>query len=141
MTSEITGRAYRVGEGGRPNGQDATISVKVPCRVATTANILRYGTQTIDGVAVVVDDRVLLKDQTDATENGIYVCTAADWTRTKDCADAGDLVTGTEVRVNEGTAGQGRWYCSSADTITIGTDNITWVQVTGLSVTDGDKGD
>jgi hypothetical protein len=141
MSSTIIDRSSGLGTGATPNGENATISVKVPVRVATTANITLAGEQTIDGVAVVADDRVLVKDQTDQTENGIYLAATGDWSRTTDCADAGDLVTGTEVRVNSGSTNQGRWYCSSADPIAIGTDNITWAQVTGINIGDGSKGD
>lgn len=130
MASSITDRSSGVGTPGSPNGENATISVKVPVRVATTANITLSGAQTIDGVLVVANDRVLVKDQDTASENGIYVAATGAWTRAQDCADAGDLVTGTEVRVNAGSTNQGRWYCSSADPIDIGTDSITWARTT-----------
>lgn len=141
MTSTITDRASGLGSSATPNGENATISVKVPVRVATTGNITLVGLQTIDGVTLVANDRVLVKDQTDQTENGIYLASSDAWLRTPDCADNGDLVTGTEVRVNEGSTNSGRWYCSSADPIVIGTSNITWAQVTGIIVADGVKGD
>ncbi|CAD7044729.1 hypothetical protein REJC140_03859 [Pseudorhizobium endolithicum] len=44
-----------------------------PCRVATMGNISLQGLQTIDDVALAVSDRVLVKDQTDQRENGIYL--------------------------------------------------------------------
>ena len=141
MTSTITDRASGLGSSATPNGENATISVKVPVRVATTANITLSGLQTIDGVTLVANDRVLVKNQTDQTQNGIYLASSDAWLRTSDCADNGDLVTGTEVRVNAGSTNQGRWYCSSADPIAFGTSNITWAQVTGIIVGDGDKGD
>ena len=141
MASSITDRSSGVGTPGSPNGENATISMKVPVRVATTANITLSGAQTIDGVSVVAGNRVLVKNQTDASGNGIYVAATGAWTRAQDCADDGDLVTGTEVRVNSGTANAGRWYCSSADPIDIGTDNITWERVTGIVIGDGNKGD
>jgi len=53
-------------------GVMASLAGKAPVRVGTTANITLSAAQTIDGVAVVADDRVLVKDQTDGTENGIY---------------------------------------------------------------------
>lgn len=141
MASTITDRASGLGVASDPNGEDATVSLKRPVRAATTANITLEGAQTIDGVSIVADDRVLVKDQTTGSENGIYIAATGDWTRPKDCVDDGDLVTGTEVRVNEGTTNQGRFYCASTDPIDIGTDTITWTQVTGISVADGDKGD
>ena len=51
------------------------LDVKGSCRVGTTANITLSGTQTIDGVAVIAGDRVLVKNQSSAAENGIYIIT------------------------------------------------------------------
>ena len=52
----------------------AGLDLKDSCRVATTANITLSGTQTIDGVSVAADQRVLVKAQSTASENGIYLC-------------------------------------------------------------------
>ena len=54
------------------------------CVCATTANITLSGTQTIDTISVSADDRVLVKNQTDASENGIYLCKSGSWVRTDD---------------------------------------------------------
>ncbi|MEM9471760.1 MAG: glycosyl hydrolase family 28-related protein [Pseudomonadota bacterium] len=129
MSSTITDRSSGLGTGAIPNGENATISQKVPCRVATTANITLSGLQIVDAVTVEADDRVLVKDQTDAAQNGIYLAGADAWRRSNDCVDAGDLVRGSQVRVNEGATGAGSWYCTSDDPIAIGNDNITWVDV------------
>ena len=48
----------------RRQGLTTAVAVKAPCRVATTANITLSGTQTVDGVALAVRDRVLVKNQT-----------------------------------------------------------------------------
>ena len=58
----------------RTDGLSSAAAIKGPCHVATTTNISLYGLQTIDGVSVVSGDRVLVKDQTAAYENGIYIC-------------------------------------------------------------------
>lgn len=134
MASTITDRASGVGSGGTPNGEDATLSVKVPCRVATTANITLSGTQTIDGVSVIADDRVLVKNQTTSSENGIYVASATGWSRSTDAADDGDLLKGSMVRVNEGSTNTGLWYCTASDPIDIGTDAITWARAEAMEV-------
>ena len=61
----------------------AGIISKPSVRVASTANIdlATGGELTIDGVALSAGDRVLVKDQTDATENGIYVVASGAWNR------------------------------------------------------------
>ena len=53
----------------RIDGLTTSVAIKAPVKVASTADLTLSGTQTIDGVAVVVDDRVLVKNQTDDTEN------------------------------------------------------------------------
>ena len=129
MPSTIIDRSSGLGIDAIANGENATISQKVPCRVATNANITLSGLRPIDAVTVVADDRVLIKEQTDASENGIYLASPDVWQRTADCVDAGDLVKGSEVRVNEGSVGAGSYYCTSEDPIVIGTDDIIWVDV------------
>src|SRR4051794_5043596 len=83
----------------------ANLAIKTPVRFATTANITLSGEQTIDGVAVVANDRVLVKNQTDATQNGIYLASTGNWTRATDFDSAREAVKGTLVYVNEGTVG------------------------------------
>jgi hypothetical protein len=60
------------------------LAIKAPVRVATTANITLSGLQTIDGIALVAGDRVLVKNQSDATANGLYNGVTGNWTRTID---------------------------------------------------------
>jgi phage-related tail fiber protein len=89
----------------RLQGVASGIAVKAPCRVATTANITLSGLQTIDGVTLVEDDRVLVKDQTDTTQNGVYKASSGAWTRATDFDGTTDIVQGTQVYVNLGTVG------------------------------------
>lgn len=111
----------------RIDGLTAEVAIKAPVRVATTANITLSGTQTIDGVAVVADDRVLVKDQTTATENGIYIASATAWSRAKDFDGNRDVVQGTLVAVKKGTTnGNTVWRVSTADDITIDTSSIAF---------------
>ena len=105
------------------------INFHQPVRVATTANITLSGTQTIDGVSLSVGDRVLVKDQTDQKQNGIYVVASSTWSRATDADNtpAGELAGGDFCLVLEGTAGSGYGYvCSNTSTITIGSTNITY---------------
>lgn len=101
--------------------------IKQPVRAATTANITLSGEQTIDGIACVTDDRVLVKNQTTASENGIYVVDTGTWSRAKDFNGVFDIVSGTMVRVNQGsTNGDGWFIVSTADPITIGTTELNF---------------
>ncbi len=85
----------------------AGISVKDPVRVVAPANVnLASPGANIDGVALAQDDRFLAANQTDASENGIYVWNgaAAAATRPTDADDDGDVFDGSMVAVAEGTS-------------------------------------
>jgi parallel beta-helix repeat protein len=114
----IIDRRYSVAEGQ---------AVKAPCRAATTANITLSGQQTIDGVAVVEGDRVLVKNQSTASENGIYTVSTGPWTRPRDFDGSYDVVTGTRVYVTGGSLSANIEYCiSTTGEIVIGTTAINW---------------
>lgn len=120
MTSPSTDRLF---------GSNSSLAIKAPCVAGTTANITLSGEQTLDGVAVVTDDRVLVKDQTDTTENGIYIADTSDWQRTPDFDGTRDIVKGTLIRVSGGsTLTDSYWTISSPNPITIGTSSITFTQ-------------
>lgn len=84
-------------------GQAPGSGAKEPCRVATNANITLTGLQTIDDVALATGDRVLVRSQTNAAENGIYTASNGTWTRTPDWNRADDAVPGVFISVSEGT--------------------------------------
>lgn len=117
------------------------LNFHAPVRVATTANITLSGTQTIDGVSVAVGDRVLVKNQTTQTENGIYVVASSGWARATDAdnSPSGELAGGDFVFVTSGTVNAGFGYvCSNTTAITIGVTNITYVPFNaGQAVTAG----
>lgn len=122
----IVDRRYSVAEG---------TAVKAPVRAATTANIALTGEQTIDGIAVVDGDRVLVKNQSTASENGIYQASTGNWERTRDFDGALDVVTGTRVFVTAGTANGGaEFVVSTVGEITIGSTNITFTSITAVAV-------
>lgn len=95
---------------------------------ATTANITLSGLQTVDGVTLTAGQRVLVKNQTTASTNGIYAASSGAWTRTAD-ASQGTLTSGALVLVLGGTSqAASQWYLQTSDPITVGTTNQTWVQ-------------
>ena len=106
----------------------AGLSWKDSVRAGTTANITRSAPQTIDGVAVIAGDRVLVKNQTAPAENGIYLVAAGAWTRALD-ADAADELLGAAVFVSEGTTlADTAWVMSTNAPITVNTTNLSFVQ-------------
>ena len=116
------------------------LDVKDSVKVATTANITLSGTQTIDGVAVSADERVLVKDQSTASQNGLYLCKASTWERTTDLA-TGANAAGMFTFVEQGTvnADNGFTCTSNTGSAVVGTNNLTFAQFSGAgSVTAGD---
>jgi hypothetical protein len=114
---------------GYVDGKATGLTVHEPVAAATTANITLSGAQTIDGVAVVAGNRVLVKDQTNAADNGIYIVAAGAWTRATDMASWGD-VANAYVWVESGsTQGDSGWVVGAINPNgVIGTDDIPWVQ-------------
>jgi phage-related tail fiber protein len=109
-------------------------SWRANAQAATTTNITLSGTQTIDGYAVQVGDRVLVKDQTDQTQNGIYVADTGAWTRATD-ADTGAELLGAAILVLNGTVNPlSQWVNTNTGSITVGTTNITFTKLQGNGV-------
>jgi hypothetical protein len=109
----------------------AGLAWKDTVRAGTTANITLSAPQTIDGVSVIAGDRVLVKNQSTASANGIYVVAAGAWTRATD-ADTDQELVNAAVFVSEGTTlADTAWVCTTNLPITVGTTNLTWVQFAG----------
>lgn len=114
----------------------ASGAFKSPVKAATVANITLSGTQTIDGVALVADDRVLVKNQTTASGNGIYLVKVGAWVRATDF-DAWSEIFGTSVIVDQGsTQADTVWICTANAGGTLGTTSITFAQMQG-QIADG----
>jgi hypothetical protein len=125
------------------------LDVKQSVRAATTGPItLATGLEagdTIDtNVTLVAGNRVLVKDQSTASENGIYVVQASGApvraTDANGTADTGTVSGGTFTFVEEGTVNaDSGWVVSTNGPITVGTDAMNWVQFSGAgSITAGD---
>ena len=114
------------------------IDWKPSVRAATTADItLATGLEngdTLDGVTLATGNRVLVKDQADATENGIYVVAVSGApTRSTDADTAAEITASFAVFVEEGTANaDSGWTLTNNGSVTIGTTQLTFTQFTGL---------
>lgn len=132
---QITGLAAPTGgtDATNKNYVDALVSGlvwKQAVAAATTANVTLSGEQTIDGVALVTGDRVLVKNQSTAADNGIYVVASGAWTRSTDM-DSGSEFSSATVFVKQGTVNADSGWTQTAEVTTVGTDTVTFVQFTG----------
>lgn len=107
---------------------------KESVRAATTANIAAMsGAMTIDGVALVAGDRVLVKNQTTSTQNGIYVVQSGAWTRSAD-ANTWNSLVGAFTFVESGTENGDCGFLITVDPGgTLGTTPVTVVQFSGAA--------
>lgn len=121
----------------------AGLDPKESCTCATTGNIGTYNSSggaagngqltsvaaTIDGVTLVQGDRVLVKDQSTATQNGIYVVTATTTTldRATDHDSNAEVNAGNFTFIEEGTVNaDSGWVLQGPDPLTINTSNLNW---------------
>ena len=108
----------------------SNVATRMPVRLVTTANDSLSGLAARDGVTPVAGDRILVTGQTTASANGIYIAASGAWARAADADQNGELVPGTTVAVNEGTANADtRWAIYSDAPITIGTTAQTWTKI------------
>ncbi len=119
------------------------LDFKDSVRVASTANVnLSAPGASIDGVSLSSGDRVLLKDQSTATQNGIYSWNGASstMTRTTDADSSTEVTSGLFVFVEEGTANADNGYVLTTDgSITLGGTNLAFTQFSGAGqITAGD---
>tara|TARA_R100000654_G_scaffold49332_1_gene75475 strand:- start:2465 stop:3751 length:1287 start_codon:yes stop_codon:yes gene_type:complete len=117
---------------GYVDGVSQGLDIKDSVKVATTANITLSGTQTIDGVAVSADERVLVKNQSTASQNGLYLCKASTWVRTDDLA-AGVDAAGMFTFVEQGSTNADQGFVCSSDkgSAVVGTNNLSYTQFSG----------
>jgi hypothetical protein len=101
-------------------------------KAATTANLDLAGTETIDGISILAGDRVLVKNQTTASANGIYVCvTPGAWTRATDMDTSAEF-SGAAMFVRQGTTqADTGWVCTNDADPNVGTDAIAFAQFSG----------
>jgi len=111
---------------------------KNPVKAATTVDITLTGAQTIDGISIVADDRVLVKSQTDGVDNGIYVASDTAWTRSVDMA-VGSEAAGAGMWINQGTVNGDQAYVCTDDTGSdiVGTNILTFIHYDSTGVIAG----
>jgi hypothetical protein len=107
--------------------------IKAECQVTTTVNITLSSLQTIDGYTTLVGDRVLVKNQTNQTENGIYVAATSAWARSSDANTYASLVSAFTFIQNGSTQQNSGWACTIPTSGTLGVTNITWAQLASAS--------
>ena len=131
----ITGLAAPVSpnDAARKTDVDAAVQgldVRDSVRVGSTGNLTLSGTQTVDNIPVVAGDRVLAKNQTTASENGIYVVAASAWSRSADLNATADCSPNMFFFVEEGTSyADTGWVCTTDGTVT--TANLVFAQFSG----------
>jgi hypothetical protein len=96
--------------------------------VSTTANITLSGTQTIDTIAVIAGDRILVKNQTTGSQNGIYTVQAGAWVRTADANVNYEVTSGMFIFVEKGSQAGTSWVMNTQGAITLGTTSLNFAQ-------------
>ena len=117
----------------------AGLRTRIIAEAATTANVnLTNGLEagdSIDGVTLVAGDRVLVKDQSDATENGLYLAVSSGAASRDPEHDTIAELSGQMIVVNQGTSNDNKIFlCTTDSSATIGSSNITYSQITPANV-------
>lgn len=117
-------------------GFDWKQSVRVATTTAGTLATSFAAGQSVDGVVLGTGDRILVKNQANGAENGIYTVNATGTpTRAADADTSADMTAGVTVFISEGTTqGNSAWSITTDDAITLGTTPITFTQVAGGSL-------
>lgn len=119
----------------------AGLDVHPSVRALGTANISLTALQTIDGVVLIANDRVLLTAQTTTSQNGYWLAQSGSWTRPLDYAAASTQKPNAFSFVQEGTLNSDSgWVSTTNGTITVDTTSTTWTQFTGGAAILGGSG-
>jgi len=117
-------------------------SVRESCQVATVFNITLNQTQDIDGVTVIVGDRVLVKNQTEPRWNGIYVVTNNNWTRAEDFdSNETEIVAGAYTAIILGNSFNNTlWIMHTPGQIILNTTDLNWSLLSKPTTYEGGDG-
>ena len=127
LNTDIANKAYvdAVAQGLAP---------KQACKVATTGPITLSGLQTLDTTyTTLAGDRVLVKNQSNSAQNGIYIASSGAWTRSPDMDVWSEVPGAYTVILNGLTQGSTSWVTTAADTGTINVTPMPWVQFSGIN--------
>ncbi len=117
------------------------LDVKQSVRAATTANMTLSGLGPVDGVTLVAGNSVLVKNQTNPAENGIYTVSSGAWTRRTDADSGSKLNPGAFTFVEEGAVNADNGYVLTTDgAVTLGTTALNFVQFSGAGQIDAGNG-
>tara|TARA_B100000700_G_C15022419_1_gene846426 strand:+ start:868 stop:2307 length:1440 start_codon:yes stop_codon:yes gene_type:complete len=126
---------------GYVDGVAQGLDIKDSCVVVSTSNLTLANTQTVDGVSLSANDRVLVAGQSTASQNGIYkVVSGGSWTRTDDLATGADAA-GVFTFIEQGTTNAENGFACTSDkgSAVVGTNNLTFAQFSGAGqITAGD---
>jgi hypothetical protein len=127
LDTDVTNKAY-------VDANLAGLTWKNSVKVATTANITLSGTQTVDTILLVAGNRILVKNQTTSSQNGIYVVNASTWTRSTDMDQTTPTneVNSAAVFVELGSQANTGWTQINQVT-TLGTDPVDFTQFNGAA--------
>lgn len=100
---------------------------------AATENIELYGLFEVGGVEVKENDRVLIFNQSNKTENGLYLAKSAEWVRSEDADEGSEFSPGMSVAVESGDYGGCTFVLINEGSVTIGTDEIEFTQFSSAS--------
>ncbi|MBA1289174.1 phage tail protein [Pseudomonas japonica] len=112
----------------------ARLDLKQSVRAATVGPITLAGLQTVNGVALDAGDRVLVKVQDNAADNGLYAAAEGDWRRVSDADESHEVTPNLLVAVEEGaTLADTLWQLVTDGAIELGTTPLTFAQVAGAN--------
>jgi hypothetical protein len=115
------------------DGLVSGLTWKTAVKASSVGNLTLSGEQTVDGIALVAGDRILVKNQTTTSQNGIYIVSATGWARAADM-DAATEFEGSAVFVQEGNTQADTGWVQTLAVTTVGTDPVHFNQFTGSSV-------
>lgn len=144
LSADLSAGTYKITNLGTPvDASDAAtkgyvdsvaegLHVHASVKAATTGNVnLGSGVAAVDGVTINSGDRVLVRAQTNAAQNGIYVSNGTTLSRALDYDSAGEIDPGDFVFVDQGATYGNAGFVQTNVIATLGTDDIAWVQFSG----------